>query len=63
MLANSAAVAWRRTQRNVDVSLGEHPPLVMPPSTGAHGFLHWSTLVEVTDAGPAEVNSALICIP
>lgn len=56
-----AAERWR--ERNTDMSLGEHLPSDMPPSTEAHGLLHWSTLVEVTDGGLTELNSALICIP
>lgn len=35
----------------------------MPPPAEARGFLRWSTMVGLTDAGLAELNSALICVP
>lgn len=54
--------AERCTERNTDVSLGEYRLSVMPPSTEAHGFLHWSTLVGVRNGDLTELNSALICI-
>lgn len=64
MLANFATGRQLRgaQKRNRDILLREHLPSVMPPSTEAHGFLHWSTLVGVTDEGLTELNSALICI-
>lgn len=53
----------RGAQKGTQAYLEEHLSSVMPPSTEAHGFLHWSTLVGVTEGGLTELNSALICIP
>lgn len=55
--------AERCTERNTDISLGEYLLSVMSPSTEAHGFLHWSTLVGVRNGDLTELNSAQICIP
>lgn len=64
MIANFAVGRQLRgAQKETQTYLREHLPSVMSPSTAAHGFLHWSTLLGVTEGGLTELNSALICIP